>query len=109
MSFVKYPKNWRANGYGWHNQEILNNISQSNPGAQQPTAATKSQYPQQQNHHYPSPVPPQITAPPVPPYGFPQAPAPMYPSIPSLPGSTNGNNLKDKNSVSIAVIANKFI
>lgn len=23
MSFTKYPKNWHANGYGWHNSAAL--------------------------------------------------------------------------------------
>lgn len=86
MSFAKYPKNWRANGYGWHNQEILNNVAQSaivSPPSQ------KSQYPQQ-NNHLPQSVPP----PPVPvPYGYPPAPpAPsLYPPMPGLPSASNGS------------------
>lgn len=78
MSFVKYPKNWRANGYGWHNQEILNNISQ-NAGVAVPNQ-TKTQYPQQQNNQQYQP--PQVpNHGPAPAYGFPN----IYPSIPVLP------------------------
>lgn len=88
MSFVKYPKNWRANGYGWHNQEILNNLSQNGPGGivAPPAVQTKSQYPQQQQNYAPQPQ-----SVPAAPYGYPPATPSLYPTMPALPSATNGS------------------
>lgn len=92
MSFVKYPKNWRANGYGWHNQEILNNLSQSanpNPATTTTNSIQQSQYPQQNNQQAN--------------YGYPpNAPAPggnLYPSIPALPTGKNGEDVVHENLI----------
>lgn len=84
MSFSKYPKNYHANGYGWHNLAAM-----SYPKPQSPTRAssvssgTSSIYPSSQLS-YP-------TMPTLPGSQQPYQQFAGMPQMPPLPGSQNSN------------------
>lgn len=85
MSFTKYPKNWHANGYGWHNNAALSYPkppSPTKPSGYSPGAS--SIYPSA----YGMPVPgrPAGTSP------YPTMPMPGAPGMPPLPGSNYYNS-----------------
>lgn len=77
MSFTKYPKNYHANGYGWHN---LAAMGYAQPPTPAPAANGGYGYPSQ------SPYPAQLSMP------MPGMPSPMSPNppmgfgMPPLPG-----------------------
>lgn len=81
MSFTKYPKNYHANGYGWHNQTAMS-YPQKHQSVGAPPSPSPSPYPAQLSYGGAMPALPN------------QQPYQQFtgmPQMPSLPGSGNAN------------------